>query len=94
MRQREEDRIGIRHLRLDDEPGRGEMGVRAADRVRVAAAGDEADELDERVTREDPDQLRTDVTRGADDRDPHATCPGRTPGRCRGARCGGSHLSA
>jgi hypothetical protein len=45
------------------------MRVRPADRVVVAAARCEPDDLDERVASEEPDQLRADVAGRADDPD-------------------------
>ena len=57
--------------------GRGEVRVDPADRVVVAAAADEPDELDVRVSRQQPDQLGADIAGRPDDPDPDPARPAR-----------------
>ena len=89
----EEHGLGVvGHLVEHLEPGRHEARVEALDRVAVALASHEAGDLDVRVAREEPDQLRAHVPRRADDRDPDGVavqCAGPPFGGGRGRVGGG-----
>jgi hypothetical protein len=70
--QGEEDGVGLGPSRVDGEAGRAEMRVRRRDRLVIAIATDEADDLDVRMPGEKPHELGADVARCADDRDANA----------------------
>ncbi len=70
VREGEEDRIRGRKLRVDVEVERGQMRVDAGDRIAVAAAAHEPDQLDIRMSRQEPNQLATDISGRPDDPDP------------------------
>jgi hypothetical protein len=72
MGERQEDRVDVGQRRVDGEPGRGEVAMGQLDRLVVPIASLETGDLDIRVAREDPDQLRTDVAGCADDPDADA----------------------
>ena len=78
VRQGQEDGVRRRQLGVDRQARPREVGMDAGDRLVVAAAAREADELDVRVAGQQPDQLGADVAGRADDPDPD---PPRTPGR-------------
>ena len=73
--QRQEDRVDRRQGGMDGQLGRREVRVDAAERVVVAVAALEADEVDVRVAREEPDELGADVAGRPDDADADATRP-------------------
>ena len=75
VRQRQEDRIRRRELGVNGQAGRAEMGVDPGDRVVVAAAAGQSDELDVGVAGEQADELGADVAGGADDPDPDPAWP-------------------
>ena len=74
----QEHRIHRRQLVMDGQPGRAQVRVDAGDRVVVALAALQPDELDVRVAGKQPDELRADVSGGPDDPDPD---PPGTAGR-------------
>ena len=70
VREGEEDRIRGRHVGMDVEVERGQVGMDAGDRIVVAAPPDEPDQLDVRMPREQPNELATDIAGRPDDPDP------------------------
>ena len=62
--------IGVGERGIDDQAGRGQVRVDAADRVAVAIATHEPDERRRSGGRRAAGQLRADIPGGADDRDP------------------------
>ncbi len=82
----EERGVDLGKLRADREARVGQMGMEALDRVVVAIAAGEADEVDVRVAREQADQLAADVARSADD--PDADPSGSVVGRAAALRAG------
>ena len=86
--QGEEHGLGIGRDRVvDEQVARGEVRVDATDRVALPLAAHEPDDADVRMEREQPDQLRPDVPRGADDRDSHGVTEARA-GAGGGRRAG------
>ena len=77
VRQRQEGGIHRRQLGVDRLLGRGQMRVDPVDRVLVAAPAGEAYEVDVRMARKQPDQLRAHVAGRPDDPDPYAARPAR-----------------
>ena len=71
----EERGIDLRQACPDREVGRGQVRVVAADRVVLAVAAGESDDLDVRMARQQPDELGTDVPGGTDDADADPSRP-------------------
>ena len=74
----EEDRVRLRQLGPDGQPGRGQVRVVTADRLVLAVPTGQPDDRHVRVAAQQPDQLRPDVPGRADDADPdpaHAVVP-------------------
>ena len=69
VREGEERGVDLGQRVPDREVGRGEVRVVAADRIVVAVAAGEPDDVDVRMARQQPDQLGADVAGRADDAD-------------------------
>ena len=66
----QEDGIHRRQLVMDRQCGRAQVGMDAGDRIVVALAALQANEVHIRVPRQEPDEFGTHIPGGADD--PHA----------------------
>jgi hypothetical protein len=93
MGERHEDRVDVvGQFGVNVEIERGQVLVDAADRVVVAAAPRQADEIDIGVSRQEPDQLAPDISRRTDDPDPDAPgAGGRVEAALRAWSEGGCH---
>ena len=78
----QEHRIHGRQLVMHGQPGRAEVRVDTGDRVVVAFAALQADEVHVRVAGQDPDELRADVAGRPDDA---AADPSRATSRVHAA---------